>query len=75
MKTKTQYSCPLCSSTLVSQPGSSLNETNGVTIWCEDIKCPAQEVFGHGNNEKAAFEIITAKYKKPLDFNKIKVKL
>jgi hypothetical protein len=58
------FNCPLCGAVLFSQPGHQLSDTEGVTIWCGNLDCQAQEVFGYGHNERAAMEIIRHKYKK-----------
>lgn len=60
---KTEMNCPLCSAALVSVEGTSLNARDGVTVYCPSKICPAQEVAGHGRNEKEAFEVIQEKCK------------
>lgn len=60
----TLYECPICKEHLAVQAGNQLSATDGVTVFCISLKCPAQEVFGHGPNEKAAFKIVQEKYKK-----------
>ena len=67
---QTTHKCPICDVLMVAMPGSRLDATDGVTIWCANThgsapgNCTAQEVFGHANNEKAAYEIVKDKYKK-----------
>lgn len=59
------YKCPLCGATLANMDGDTLhpgNPEHGVTLWCPNDKCPAQEVFGHGESAKKAFDIIKEKY-------------
>lgn len=60
-----EYNCPLCKCELKTAIGDQTNPGNsdyGVTLYCSSRECPAQEVMGHGKNEKTAFEIIQAKY-------------
>jgi hypothetical protein len=59
---KTKFSCPMCSQMLYAIPGTRLNPKDGVTLNCENLSCPAQQVQGHGKNEKDAFEVITQKF-------------
>jgi len=63
----TTFICPVCNLFLNSEDGDHLHPNNpdyGVTLFCPSFSCPAQEVFGHANNERNAFEIITQKYGK-----------
>ena len=70
MKRQLTVKCPLCDNFLFAQDGTRMDPKDGVTVWCDAPHgeapgmCPAQEVMGHGNNEKSAYEIITQKYKK-----------
>jgi hypothetical protein len=59
--------CPLCGVPLSKQAGDSLNRANGITLFCANLSCPAQEVAGHGDNEFQAFRVIQEKYKKSVD--------
>lgn len=54
--------CPLCESQLAVGKGTQLDPSDGITVWCPNHQCPAQEVSGHGSNEKAAFQIVKEKY-------------
>lgn len=56
------YQCPICSGAMVVSQGSGLNPQDGVTIWCPHLNCPAQEVSGHGGNEKEAWGVVQAKF-------------
>lgn len=59
------YECPLCKSELVGMDGYKGHENDsnyGYSLFCLNIKCPAQEVMGHGKNEKEAYEVIHAKF-------------
>lgn len=58
------YKCPLCESELQLIAGDQINPKNGVTLYCCNENCPAQECCGHGKDEKAAYEIVISKYKK-----------
>jgi hypothetical protein len=53
----------MCGVHLVSAPGNQLNALEGVTVYCENPKCPCDEVSGHGTNEKSAYQIIKEKYR------------
>ncbi len=59
----TDYCCPLCNSQLARFEGAPRNPNfGGVTLACPSLKCPAQEVFGHGRSEKSAYSTILSKY-------------
>jgi hypothetical protein len=63
---ETTYKCPVCQGFLTSQIGNILHPEDlkfGVGLHCPHLTCPAQEVMGHGNNEKHAFEIVTDRFK------------
>ena len=56
----TTFACPVCQGKILAG-----NTANGVMVWCPagpDTCKSAENPFGHGNNEKAAFEILTAKW-------------
>lgn len=60
-----EYKCPLCKSVLVGMVGGKGHENDshyGYSLFCLDKGCPAQEVMGHGKNEKEAYEVIYAKF-------------
>lgn len=62
--------CPLCQAELVSAPGSQIHpgdENYGITVWCPNAQCPAQEVSGHGSSIRQAVDVIYEKYKLPRD--------
>ena len=50
--------CPVCQKPLTSQRGTQQNPVDGITVYCPHRDCPAQEVSGHGANEKAALQVI-----------------
>ena len=58
-----EFVCPLCQSPLAQQQGQILDVTDGVSLWCPNSQCPAQEVSGHGKNAKEAFSVIVQKYR------------
>lgn len=74
MKTNTTtievFHCPLCQTQLVEQVGNVMHPGDakyGINLHCpapHPQVCPAQEVFGHGDSAKAAFEVVKQKYKK-----------
>lgn len=64
MKRTSPYLCPLCEAPLRSKVGDQRQQTQGVTLWCPNWQCPAQEVAGYGKDEAAAFEIVTQKFPK-----------
>jgi hypothetical protein len=63
---ETKYPCPVCKGMLVAQIGNVIHPGDpkfGVGLHCPHVTCPAQEVQGHGDNEKHAFEIVTDRFK------------
>jgi hypothetical protein len=52
----------MCLEFLFAIPGTRLNPKDGITLNCENLECPAQQVMGHGKNEKDALEVITQKF-------------
>lgn len=61
--------CPLCHYVLNESFGEAVhpNDKNyGITLYCSapKNKCPAQEVVGHGQTAKAAYDVILEKYAK-----------
>jgi len=53
-----------------SIPGDSVHPGDpkfGCSVYCPSTKCPAQDVSGHGKNEKEAFETVTDKFRKSRD--------
>ena len=59
--------CPICKVPLKKVWGSKMNQNDpkfGVTVFCGNLKCSAQEVMGHGEKEKDAFEVVWAKFVK-----------
>lgn len=67
---QTTFKCPICEVPMMALNGTKMDVKDGVTVFCNNAhgnlpgQCTAQEVFGHGNNEKSACEIVTQKYKK-----------
>ena len=61
------YTCPLCKSELVGMVGCKGHENDsnyGYSLFCLNRECPAEEVMGHGRNDKEAYEVILAKFVK-----------
>lgn len=59
--------CPICDSELSVMLGHKMHPNDpkyGVTLYCGNAKCAAQEVFGHADNSEKAYKIILAKYVK-----------
>jgi hypothetical protein len=61
------YKCPICNEELVQYFGNGFREHDGdpdagVFLNCNNLKCSAQEVRGHGNNVKIAYEVILQKF-------------
>jgi hypothetical protein len=63
MKEQTSYACPVCRVNMVSHEGQVLDIRDGMTVWCDNKECRAQEVSGHGRNIKEAYEVILDKFK------------
>ena len=65
---KSSFLCPICKKPMTIINGTEVSPTNGVTIYCDTPygkglnQCKAQEVVGHGKNEKHAYEIVIQKY-------------
>lgn len=58
--------CPVCKGKLRAFPGDYFHPGDpkfGVKLECPNVDCDAQEVMGHGKNEKEAFEVITDRFK------------
>jgi uncharacterized Zn finger protein (UPF0148 family) len=63
---ETQYQCPVCKKPLFSYFGDYMHPNDakfGTYVVCPHLDCPAQEVAGHGKNEKEAMEVVTDKFK------------
>jgi hypothetical protein len=58
-----EYFCPICLSEMVVGH-SAKGPSDGVYIWCRNERCTAQEVFGHGKDEKDAWERVQLKFVK-----------
>lgn len=55
----------MCKSGLVGMVGCKGHEEDsnwGYSLYCLNKGCSAQEVMGHGKNEKEAYEVIHAKF-------------
>lgn len=51
--------CPVCQVPLSYCPGTQLDPKDGVTAYCANRKCEAQEISGHGSTVKEAEKIIS----------------
>ena len=61
----TKFNCPICKSTMSGAYGERMHpgdEKYGYTLFCTNLTCSSQEVFGHSDNEKKAYEVVMAKY-------------
>lgn len=54
------YKCPLCQQPLKIQRGHSIDPLDGITIFCDNKECGMKD-WGHGKNEKEAFEVYNQK--------------
>jgi hypothetical protein len=52
--------CPICTTPLVSQPGTQIDPNDGVTVDCRNSSCPMSD-WGHGKTEKDAIGIFLQK--------------
>ena len=62
-----KFNCPICDAELKGSDGNQIhpgNDKYGVMLHCPNKGCTAEEVMGHGDNLKQAFEVIFHKYKK-----------
>lgn len=59
---KTNVKCPICDTLMNSFRGGKMPSSGGVTVFCANLECTAQEVMAHGKNEKDAIEIVKEKY-------------
>lgn len=60
-----KYACPICKTELKEQLGNKLHpfDTNyGVTLFCANKQCSAEEVMSHGDKAKDAFQVIVDKF-------------
>jgi len=60
-----EFKCPICGGDMETVNGDGLNPKNGYTVVCTSMSCPCHEnVYGHGNTAKAAYEIAKQKFVK-----------
>lgn len=60
-----EYHCPLCKSVLREHVGNAIHPSDpdyGITLDCSNLQCPAQEVMGHGNKAKDAYQVILERF-------------
>lgn len=63
---KGEFPCPVCKWPLAQLAGEKLHPGDpkfGVTLTCMNLKCPPQEVMGHGSNAKNAYEVVLQRFK------------
>ncbi len=67
------YPCPICKENMTRYDGEKMHPNDpkfGLTLLCENQKCTAQEVMGHGDKAKDAYEVVIAKFVKREDREK-----
>lgn len=60
-----KYICPICKTELREQIGDKLHPFNidyGTTLDCPNKQCLSEEVMGHGDKLKDAFQVILDKF-------------
>lgn len=65
MKEKDKFICPICQEELTQMFGEKMHPNNpeyGVTLYCANMQCSAQEVMGHGDKVKDAYETVMHKF-------------
>ena len=62
---ESKYQCPICGVKLVMVQGGQMSSDLGITVYCANRQCSAQEVFGFSRDGKEvnAYEVIVQKYK------------
>lgn len=62
------FQCPVCHEKLAHCSGTQLDQhlppekRDGVTVYCDNLQCSAQEVSGHGRSQAAAYHIIEQRF-------------
>jgi hypothetical protein len=62
-----KHTCPICQSELAGMDGEKMHpgdKNYGYSLFCLNLDCSAEEVMGHGKNDKEAYEVILAKFVK-----------
>jgi len=57
--------CPICGEGMMGMYGEKMHIDDnryGYSLYCVNMECSAEECFGHGKNEKEAYEVVLAKY-------------
>ncbi len=60
-----KYNCPVCKAELSEALGNSIHPgdaKHGSILFCPSLECPAQEVIGHGDAFKDAYQVIQEKF-------------
>lgn len=61
------HNCPVCKTELKTQFGNQLHPDDdkfGITMYCPNKQCTAQEVAGHANKIEDAYQVILDKFPK-----------
>ena len=62
---KSNFNCPVCTIPMIVVNGTQINHADGITVVCTNAACASNEnVYGHGSNEKNAYEIACQKFGK-----------
>jgi hypothetical protein len=62
---KNKFNCPICQVEMVQMYGNAIHPNDpahGVLLRCINKECSAQEVEGHGDKVKDAYETVMHKY-------------
>lgn len=65
-----RYKCPVCGNEMTEYAGNVFHPGDskyGMTLSCQNVNCSAQEVQGHGNNLKGAYDVVCLKYGRKSD--------
>jgi len=52
--------CLICNESMNYELGTIVDSNDGVTTWCDNKECKMAD-WGHGKDEKSAFEIFSQK--------------
>jgi hypothetical protein len=56
----TEFKCPVCKGDITFQKGTEIDINDGITAYCSNKECRMAD-WGHGSNEKNAFNIFQQK--------------
>jgi hypothetical protein len=60
-----RYLCPVCGLQMTQMFGERMHPNNsdfGVTLYCPNLECSAQEVMGHGRTVVEALEVVQNRF-------------